>query len=190
MGIAKDSLFEILRKIKTGLQIADMMITTGGTSVGATDVVPEAVNKIGKPGVIIHGIAMRPGMPTALAMLEEKPIVILPGNPVAAMIGFEVFARPIIFKMLGLKLEQRPKIKAKLTKKVHTTLGRKTFVRVCVRQCKEGFFADPISSRGSGLISTMANANGYVVVSENREGLVEGEHVMVHLFDKVVNENV
>jgi molybdenum cofactor synthesis domain-containing protein len=106
LGIAKDDADEIFDKIRMGLEKADTVITTGGTSVGASDLVPEAVNKIGKPGVIVHGVAMRPAMPTALAIANGKPIIILSGNPVAAMIGFEVFVRPLICKMLRLKREE------------------------------------------------------------------------------------
>jgi molybdopterin molybdotransferase len=186
VGIAIDDVNRILGKIKAGLESADVVITTGGTSVGVSDVVPEAVNKIGKPGVIVHGVAMRPAMPTALAIVDGKPIIILSGNPVAAMVGFEVFARPLICRMLGLeKEERRLTVKAKLTKRVSTALGRKTFARVRVLQRFEEFFAEPISARGSGLISTMTKANGYVIVPENREGLEEGESVSVILFDNV-----
>jgi molybdopterin molybdotransferase len=148
--------------------------------------VPEAVNRIGKPGVVVHGVAMRPAMPTALAVVERKPIVALPGNPVAAMIGFEVFLRPLIGIMLGLKhAEPRFSAQAKITRRISTTLGRKTFVRVHVMQIGDRLFAEPISTRGSSIISTMTNANGYVAVPENREGLEEGESVTVKLFDTV-----
>lgn len=186
LGIAKDDLNEICRKLRIGLEMADMVITTGGTSVGPLDLVPEAVSKIGNPGVIVHGVAMRPAMPTALAVINEKPIIILSGNPVAAMFGFEVFAKPLICRLLGLKHEEtRPIIKAKIFKKVTSALGRKTFVRVHVFQRNGEVFAEPVSARGSGIISTMTRANGYVVVPENREGLAEGESVSVHLFDTV-----
>ena len=183
LGIARDDIDEILEKLKAIFEKADVIITTGGTSVGVSDLVPEAINKIGKPGVIVHGVAMRPAMPTALAVADGKPIIILSGNPVAAMIGFEVFARPLICKMLGLRqAERRPTVRAKITKRVSTTLGRKTFVRVHVFQHNGELLADPISTRGSGIISTMTRANGYVIVPENREGLEEGEFVPVHLF--------
>lgn len=186
LGIAKDDLNEICGRLETGLEVADMVMTTGGTSVGVSDLVPEAANKIGEPGVVIHGIAMRPAMPTALAIVNSKPIIILSGNPVAAMFGFEVFARPLICRLLGLKKEEtRPIVKAKMTKKVTSALGRKTFVRVHVFQRNTEFFAEPISARGSGLISTMTRANGYVAVPENREGLAEGESVSVHLFANI-----
>jgi len=186
LGIAKDDINEILKKIKFGLKMADVIITTGGTSVGVSDFVPEAVNKIGKPGVIVHGVAMRPAMPTALAVADGKPIIILSGNPVAAMIGFEDFAKPLICKILGLKQEERRSVvKAKITKRATSALGRKTFVRVRVFECDGEFFAEPISTRGSGIISTMTRANGYVVIQENREGLEEGESVLAYLFDNV-----
>ena len=185
LGVSKDDVKEIIEKLTAEFS-ADMVITTGGTSVGAPDLVPEAVNKIGKPGILVHGIAMRPAMPTALAIINKKPIVILSGNPVAAMIGFEVFARPLICRMLGLEREEsRPSVEAELTKKVLTALGRRNFVRVRVFKENSEFFAEPISARGSGLISTMTRSNGYVIVPENREGLAQGETVLVHLFDNV-----
>jgi molybdopterin molybdotransferase len=190
LGIAKDNVAEITEKLKTALQKADAIITTGGTSVGGLDLVPDAVNKTGKPGVIIHGIAMRPAMPTALAILENKPVMILSGNPVAAIIGFEAFARPLICKMLGMpKEEQRPTVKAVMTRKVATALGRKNFVRVKVTLKNSEYQAEPVSARGSGAISKMTRANGFVIVPENREGILEGELVTVHLFSEVETVN-
>lgn len=190
LGIVKDDVDEIAEKLRMGLQNWDVVITTGGTSVGGLDLVPDAVNKIGKPGVVVHGIALRPAMPTALAVLEEKPVMVLSGNPVAAIIGFEVFARPLICKMLGMdKEELRPRLKAVMTRKVATALGRKTFVRVRVFQKNSDFLAEPVSARGSGAISTMTRGNGFVIVPENREGVSEGELVIVHLFGNMETES-
>jgi molybdopterin molybdotransferase len=186
LGIAKDDVDEIAEKLRIGLRNCDAVITTGGTSVGGVDLVPDAVNKVGKPGVVVHGMALRPAMPTALAVLEGKPVMILSGNPVAAIIGFEVFARPLICKMLGMsKEEPRPVVKAVMTRKVAAALGRKTFVRVRVLRKNGEFFAEPVSARGSGAISTMTRGNGFVVVPENREGVTKGERVTVHLFGNV-----
>ena len=189
IGIVSDDANEIAEKIQLALKIADAVITTGGTSVGGLDLVPEAINKIGKPGIIAHGIAMRPGMPTALAVVEDKPVIVLSGNPVAAIIGFELFARPLICKMLGMKnVESRPTAQALMTRKVASTLGRKTFIRVCAFEKNGDVHAEPISARGSGTISTMTRANGFVIVPENREGLTEGETVTVHLFGSIDKE--
>jgi len=188
LGIAKDDLAEIAEKLKIGLQKCDTVITSGGTSVGGLDLVPDAVNKVGKPGVVVHGLALRPAMPTALAVLDGKPVMILSGNPVAAIIGFEEFARPLICKMLGMKqAEPRPTVNAVMTRKVATALGRKTFVRVRVLRKNGEYFAEPVSARGSGAISTMTRGNGFVIVPENREGVTEGELVTVRLFGNVEN---
>lgn len=188
LGISKDNVKEIKAKIRVGIERTDAIITTGGTSVGYADLVPKAVNQIGKPGVIVHGIAMRPGMPTALAILCEKPIFILSGNPVAAMIGFEVFARPILLKLLGVENEPRPIVRAKLTRRVPSALGRQVFLRVCVFEREGEFFAEPVRIKGSGVLTTMTKANGYLIIPEDREGLDENENVLVHLFDKIKKE--
>jgi molybdopterin molybdotransferase len=193
LGIIGDDERGIEEKLKVGFANAEAVITSGGTSVGAPDLVPQVVQRIGKPGILVHGIAMRPGMPTALALVGKKPMVLLPGNPVAAMLSFEVFCRPLICRMLGLRsTEARPVIMAMMSRKITTTLGRKNLVRVRVSRKKDDFLAEPISARGSSLFSTMTNANGYVVVPENQEGLAKGEFVEVHLFDelKAMGENV
>jgi molybdopterin molybdotransferase len=186
LGLAEDAIDEISEKLKSGLERADGIITSGGTSVGSPDLVPDAVNAVGSPGVIVHGVAMRPGMPTGLAIVRAKPILMLPGNPAAALLGFEVFGRPMISKLLGLDHpEPRPILKAKMTRRITTTLGRKNLVRVRVTQSNGELLAEPISARGSGLISTVTRSNGYVVTPENLEGLEEGDLVLVHMFDNV-----
>ena len=185
LGIISDDADKIADKIREGLRQADAVITTGGTSVGYADLVPIAVNQIGKPGIVVHGVAMRPGMPTALAVLSGKPVFVLSGNPVAAMVGFEVFTRPVLLKLLGIKNEPRPVVKAKLTRKVSSELGKRVFLRVYAFERDGEFFAEPIRIRGSGILSTMTRANGYVIIPENCEVLEEGEWVLVHLFDKI-----
>jgi molybdopterin biosynthesis enzyme len=125
-------------------------------------------------------------MPTALAVIDNKPIMIFPGNPVAAMMAFEVFARPLIYRMSGLRgMETRPTLEARMTRRITTPLGRRTFVRVRVFRQNIERFAEPISAKGSSLISTMTKSNGYTVVPEYREGLEEGETVLVNMFEAV-----
>jgi molybdopterin molybdotransferase len=109
--------------------------------------------------------------------------MVLSGNPVAAVIGFEVFTRPLICRMLGMsKTEARPVVKAVLARRVASALGRKTYVRVRVVEKDGEFVAELVSAKGSGAISTMTQSNGYVIVPENREGVSEGETVIVHMF--------
>ncbi len=189
-SITKDNVDEIAAKIRKALETQDAIITTGGTSVGGLDLVPDAVNKLGKPGVIVHGVALRPAMPTAVAALEGKPVLILSGNPVAALIGFEVFGRPMVCKLLGMsKTESRPMLKAILSRRVGSALGRKTYVRVLVVFKNGEFYAEPVSAKGSGSISTMTRSNGFVIVPENREGVSEGETVLVHMFGSLEVED-
>ncbi len=184
LGIARDDMEEISQKLNDGLRRADAVMTSGGTSVGGPDLVPEVAARIGKPGILVHGVAMRPGMPTGLAVVGKKPIILLPGNPVAVMLSFEVFGRPLISRMLGLQAtESRPVLMARTKRKISTTLGRKNLVRVHVSREKGEFIADPISARGSSLFSTMTRSNGYVIVSENQEGLAEGATVAVNMFE-------
>lgn len=186
LGIVKDDLEEIISKIKEALKVSDAVITTGGTSVGGLDLVPDAVNKIGKPGVVAHGLALKPAMPTGVGVIDGKPIMILSGNPVASIIGFEIFCRPLISRMLGMeKNEPRPVLKAVMTRKIGTTLGRKNFVRVYVSEKEGQLVAEPVSAKGSGAISTMTKGNGFIIVPESREGVGEGETVTVHMYGLV-----
>ena len=164
-GLVKDDTDEIAGMIRKALKANDAVITTGGTSVGGLDLVPDAVNKLGKPGVIVHGIALRPAMPTAVAVLEGKPVLILSGNPVASVIGFEVFGRPMVCRLLGMsKTEPRPNGESYSVKTITSALGRKTYVRVHVALRGGEFYAEPISAKGSGSISTMTQSNGFLVV--------------------------
>jgi molybdopterin molybdotransferase len=186
LGIARDNVDEIADKIREALKTHDAVITTGGTSVGGLDLVPDAVNKLGNPGVVVHGVALRPAMPTAVAVLEGKPVLILSGNPVASVIGFEVFGRAMVCRLQGMgRTEPRSMVKATLKRKVVSALGRKTYVRVLVTLKGDELFAEPMSAKGSGSISTMTQSNGFMVVPENREGINEGESVFVHLFSAV-----
>jgi molybdopterin molybdotransferase len=182
-GIAKDNIEEISDKILSALREADALITTGGTSVGGLDLVPDTINKIGKPGVVAHGLALRPAMPTGVAVIDDKPVMIFSGNPVASIIGFEVFGRPAVCRLLGLSTtEQRPTLKGVLSRKVSSMLGRKTYVRVLVKLKAGELIVEPVSAKGPSNMSTMTQSNGWVIIPENREGLKEGESVMVQMF--------
>ncbi len=188
LGISRDNEKDIRKKIAEGLAKADIIITTGGTSVGIADLVPIVVSKLGKPGIVVHGVAMRPGMPTALGILEGKPVFVLSGYPVAAAVGFEVFVRPTILRMLGVSGEPRPWVDARLTRRVAGALGRRVYLRVKAIEQKGELCAEPILAKGSGLLSSLTKANGYVIIPEDREGLEEGETVTVHLFSPIIGK--
>jgi molybdenum cofactor synthesis domain-containing protein len=185
LGIARDSIEDIARLIRIGLTGADVLLVTGGTSVGARDLVPEAINSVGKPGMIVHGISIRPGMPTGLASVDRKPVVSLPGQPVAAMIGFEMLVRPLILCLLGTEDEPKASVKAKMSRRVASAVGMRTFLRVNTRETDGTYFADPITTAGSGILSSMTRANGIVVIPEDKEGIEVDEEVTVMLFRPV-----
>jgi molybdopterin molybdotransferase len=189
LGIARDDEEDIRAKIVEGLAKADIVITTGGTSVGVADLVPLVISKLNKRAIVVHGVAMRPAMPTALGILERKPVFVLSGNPVAAVFGFEVFVRPTIFKLLGVHNELRSWVEAVLVRRVAGALGRRVYLRVKAFERKGELLADPVLAKGSGLLSSLTKANGYVVISEDREGLEKGEKVTVHLFSPVAKED-
>jgi molybdopterin molybdotransferase len=189
LGIARDDEEDIRVKIVEGLTKADGVMTTGGTSVGVADLVPLVISKLDKQGIVIHGVAMRPGMPTALGILERKPIFVLSGNPVAAVFGFEVFVRPTVLRLLGVQNEPRPWVEARLTRRVAGALGRRVYLRVKAVKRKGELLAEPVLAKGSGLLSSLTKANGYVIISEDREGLEKDEMVTVHLFSPIAKED-
>ena len=189
LGIARDDEEDIRVKIVEGLTKADGVMTTGGTSVGVADLVPLVISKLDKQGIVIHGVAMRPGMPTALGILERKPIFVLSGNPAAAVFGFEVFVRPTVLRLLGVQNEPRPWVEARLTRRVAGALGRRVYLRVKAVKRKGELLAEPVLAKGSGLLSSLTKANGYVIISEDREGLEKDEMVTVHLFSPIAKED-
>ena len=185
LGIARDDAGQISRKLKQGLKLADLVLVTAGTSVGKGDLVPDIINGLGKPGMLVHGIAMRPSLPTGLAVVDGKPVVSLPGFPVSAMFAFSTFVQPLILRMLGTEQDPQPRIKARTTRRIVGVPGFRTFIRVVVRQEGEKLVAEPLRTPGSGILTTITRANGIVIVPENIEGFDEGAEVDVQLFRPV-----
>ena len=185
LGLAEDNVEDIRRLIQLGLAEADIVTITGGTSVGGKDLVPDAIDLAGKPGMLVHGVSIRPGMPTGLASVNGKPVVSLSGQPVAAMIGFNTFVRPLILRLLGTVEEPVPSVRAELSRRVASASGMRTYLRVVVRESERGYVVDPITTSGSGLLSSLTQANGIIVIPEDKEGLEEGEGVTVILFRPV-----
>jgi len=181
LGIVKDNAPRITAALKKGLRIADAVLVTAGSSVGPRDLVPRCVSRLGKPGMLAHGIAMRPGMPVGLAVIQGKPVVSLPGFPVSAMVAFRVFVRPLIAKLAGAPETPDPTVKAVLRGRVSGGRGLRTFVRVKVRREQEGLVAEPLRSQRSSALTSMVNANGIVTVPENQSGYETGEVVDVSL---------
>jgi molybdopterin molybdotransferase len=155
----------------------DVVVTTGGSSVGERDLVPEVVDDLGE--VLVHGIALKPGHPCALGVVRDTPVVMLPGYPVACIVNAVQFLRPLVKALGHLPREPHPAREARLTRKVRSEPGVRTFVRVATEEGEDGLEATPTRASGSGVLSSVALADGWVVVEEDREGIPEGEIVSV-----------
>ncbi len=183
LGIVSDDVELIKLKLLEASEKADLILVCGGTSVGEKDFVPQAVNQTKNSKVIVHGVSIRPGKPTALALVNGKPAVLLPGYPVSTMVAFHVFVKRIFCEMLDIPYQKYERIiKAKVTKDIPSTLGTMDFVRVSLKNVDRKLYAEPIRVSGAGVISSMVKADGFIVIPKNREGLKEGEEVEVILF--------
>ena len=188
LGTAQDDIDEIENKIKNSIEKVDIVITTGGTSVGKKDYTIKAIKKLGAK-IIFHGVSIKPGKPTGVAIYNGKPIAMLSGFPVAALVGFETFVKPIIEIVSGIKFMPLPKIRAKMSRRVASTPGVRDFLRVKVIEKNGEYYAEPLKLTGSGILSTVTKANGIIVIPEEVEGLEENEEVEVLLLRALEESN-
>jgi putative molybdopterin biosynthesis protein len=183
MGIVQDEFGPMEAALRKAFSKADVVITSGGVSVGPTDIIPKVLGKLGSPGVIVYGIAVRPGKPTAIAIVDEKPVFSLPGHPTSALLIFHLLVRSVISAMAGRPEEPAIKVEAVTSEKLFPARGRRTFVTVTLRRSKQGkLLASPVPTGLSGAITTLAKADGFVEISENQQFIDAGETVMVQLF--------
>lgn len=182
LGIVPDQFDQIRSRLEEGIRTANMVLVTAGTSVGPRDIVPNVIGSLGDPGMLAHGVAIRPSMPTGLAVVDGKPVVSLPGYPVSAYIAFIEFVPPLLNHILETETLPRPKIKARMSRRVAGVLGSRTYVRVLVLKTDEGCIAQPVRTSGAGILSSLVQANGFVIVPEQVEGYEEGQEVDVELF--------
>ena len=169
---------------------ADVVVTTGGSSVGERDLIPEVVDEVGE--VLVHGVALKPGHPVCLGAAEGTPIVSLPGYPVACIVNAAQFLRPALKRAGGTDADAFPTRRATLERKLASEPGVRTFARVTLGSPDEDDealaedalpTATPTRASGSGILSSVALADGWVVVPEPREGLDAGEAVDVELWE-------
>ncbi len=183
LGVFPDDATELQKTLKHALASADVVLTSGGVSVGPTDVMPKTLDSLGKPGVIVCGITIKPGKPTTIALVNGKPVFSLPGHPTSALLVFHLLARPIIQRMAGLRQRKFSKVKALASARMFPAKGRRTFVMVKLKRDESNrLLAEPVPTGLSGAITTMAKADGFVEIPENQQFVDENEEVVVHLF--------
>jgi molybdopterin molybdotransferase len=184
LGIGRDSIPLLTGKIREGLD-ADMLITSGGVSLGDYDVVKDVLKECGE--IALWTVCMKPGKPSAFGLIrngdKRVPLLGLPGNPVSSMVTFEQFARPAILKMMGKRNFAKPSIQAIIEDDVGNTDGRRVFARVIVTKHAGKYHARPTGPQGSGILTSMARANGLAVIPEKTEGVKAGDVVQVQMLD-------
>ena len=184
LGIAGDRPSQISRLVEKGLSSSDVVVISGGSSAGAGDIVPSVVDRLGRPGVIVHGLALKPGKPTFIAVVRNRPVFGLPGYPVSALIAFDQLVAPNLRQMARLPPLERKTVSARLSAKILSARGRREFVPVELVRGSEGMSAKPIL-KGSGAITALSAAHGYIEVPLEEEIIEEDEIVEVVLFGKV-----
>ncbi len=186
-GVVPDDKAALTRALSTAVVSADIVITSGGVSVGPKDFTPQIVDSLGKPGLIVYGIAIKPGKPTTVAFIGDKPVFSLPGHPAAALLNFFLLVRPIIQRLSGRTPSEVRSIKAFAGARMFSAKGRRTFVMVQLvldpETCR--LIAEPVESGASGAITTLAKADGFVEVPENQQFIDGDEEVSVKLFRNV-----
>lgn len=180
-GILPDRADELLSSAQKALAECDLVVITAGSSSSIRDLTAEVINRLGAPGVLVHGVNVRPGKPTILGVCNQKAVIGLPGNPVSALVIAGLFVTPVVEALCGLSQERlRAMVTARLTINLPSQAGREDWIPVSLRRKTHGFEAEPIFGK-SNLIFTLARADGLVRIPPDATGLSAGELVEVML---------
>jgi molybdopterin molybdotransferase len=178
-GIIPDNIDELLTVSREAFIECDVVVFTAGSSVSVRDITADAIRSLGEPGVIVHGINIRPGKPTILAICSGKPVVGLPGNPVSAYVTANIYVKNIINQLIGLRSNIfEEKISAILMANVASKAGREDWIPVKIMKSDQGYTASPIFSR-SNYIYSLVSADGMIQIDEEKTGLNAGELVSI-----------
>lgn len=178
---ARDIFFPTLAK---AAEENDIVLFSGGSSVGTRDLGEQAIDALGPPGILVHGVKLKPGKPVIIGLHGNKPVIGLPGHPVSAMVCFDLFVKPAITTISGEDTDALgacPFVPATLGRNINSAAGRLDLVRVQLRNSDNGLIADPVLGR-SGAISTLAKAQGYFLIDEDSQGTLQGATVEVFLY--------
>jgi molybdopterin molybdotransferase len=186
IGIAKDTREDLIAKFKAALR-ADLIISSGGVSVGDYDLVKEIMKEVGNQ-MQFWQVAMRPGKPLAFGAMNNIPLFGLPGNPVSSMVSFEQFVRPSILKMMGYRNLFRRTIKARIKETFNKKEGVRQFIRARVTFEDGTYWAVTTGDQGSGILKSMVLANGLIVLPEATTSASIGETVTVQLIDQSLSQ--
>jgi molybdopterin molybdotransferase/putative molybdopterin biosynthesis protein len=181
LGAIPDVERELESVMRNALDSCDMLVLSGGTSKGTGDVSHRIISRLGKPGIIAHGVALKPGKPLCLAVCDGKPVVILPGFPTSAMFTFHDMIVPVLRRMAGLPPRSDAKVTAKVPVRIASEMGRTEFIMVSLVEGADGLIAYP-SGKGSGAITSFAQADGFLRIDAMASQISAGTEVEVTLF--------
>jgi len=162
-GVFPDEEAALERAVREALSSCDMVVLSGGTSKGAGDLSHRVVSRLGRPGILVHGVALKPGKPLCLAVIGDKPLIVLPGFPTSAIFTFHAFVAPLIRARAGLKAETARTATARLPVRIASELGREEFVLVSLVAGDDGAIAFP-TGKGSGAVTAFSQADGFLTV--------------------------
>ena len=181
-GIVADDSARLETVLRDAVAECDLVVVSAGSSVGARDETAAAVERLGPPGIVCHGMAIRPGKPTLLAMCGDVPVVGLPGNPLSALVVFRLVGTPLVHRVGGCtRVPPEPSARATLARQVPSQAGRLDVVQVRLDREDERLVATPLFG-ASALLSVLTAADGYALVSEDATGLDAGVEVDVTLY--------
>jgi putative molybdopterin biosynthesis protein len=181
LGAVADDEEKLEAAMRGALATSDMLVLSGGTSKGAGDVSHRIIGRLGKPGIVAHGVALKPGKPLCLAVCDGKPVVILPGFPTSAMFTFHDMIVPVLRRMAGLPPRSDAKVTAKVPVRIPSELGRTEFVMMSLVEGNDGLIAYP-SGKGSGAITSFAQADGFLKIDALADQMPAGTEAEVTLF--------
>ncbi len=187
LGMVQDDDVESLKAtLRKAADTADVVITSGGVSVGPKDVLPKVLGELVESGLVVHGVAVKPGKPVAVAVVDGKPLFALPGHPTSSLLMFHLLVRPMLFKLGGKQVKPVATVRAVTTERLFSARGRRTFITVTLSQDNEGrWIVSPVPTGQSGAITTLAKADGYLEVKETQQFIEVGSEVTVSLFKAV-----
>jgi putative molybdopterin biosynthesis protein len=180
LGAVADDEAALERAIKDALACCDLVLLSGGTSKGAGDLSHRVVSRLGAPGILVHGVALKPGKPLCLAVVDGKPLVVLPGFPTSAIFTFHAFVAPVIRARAALPPHAARTLEAEVPVRIASELGRKEFVLVALVAGDHGPIAFPIP-KGSGAVTTFSQADGFLEIDALASALDAGTHAHVTL---------
>ena len=182
-GILPDRLETIVTAAVQARESSDLVVLTAGSSVSTRDMTAEVLNRLGEPGVLVHGVALKPGKPTILGLADGVPVVGLPGNPVSAIVVARLFVVPVLHRLSGAARRlPAPSIMARIGTNIPSEAGREDFIPVRLELDAKGWRAEPVHGR-SNLIFTLVRADGLVRIPSEATGVAPGSQVEVELFD-------